>query len=139
MKSKLFILAFIGFLFVACRTNAPKEPQIYSGDVVGYVGCYDEREMHPFDREKIHKGLVIRTDKNDSLLTFTLNTDSIIGHPIVSAGTHSIREIPLEFDFYYNVIDSTDERYVKIWPIIETMDHPTCTLPDKQVEIIFIK
>ena len=135
---KGIVFTFLSIWLMACNTNSPEQlPKAYSGDIVGLVGCYDERDDRSTD--PLRAGVVILTNEGDSLLSFTMNLDENI-HPLYGKyQTYSISPIPIPYEFYYRMIDSTDERFVRIADIIEDAWHLPCQLPNVQVDIIPIE
>ena len=130
MKRIAFLL-LTTICLTACNTNTP---ETYSGDIVGFIGCYDERDERSI--ENLHAGVVIRTNKGDSLLSFTmeLNSDTHVSYG--RYGTYSIKPIAIPYEFYYTIIDSTEENYIKIADIIEDSEHVPCIIPNLQVNIL---
>ena len=119
------------------RLVRQEKSKTYSGDIVGLVGCYDERDDRSSD--PLRAGVVILTNEGDSLLSFIMKLDENI-HPLYGKyQTYSISPIPVPYEFYYRIIDSTDERFVRIADIIEDAEHLPCQLPNVQVDIIPIE
>lgn len=117
---KLFLLAIVTLVFVGCNTNAPQQPsRICSGAIIGCVGCYDERDIR--SHENLRKGVVVLTDAKDTILSFNIGADSIPAYGIY--GTYTIAPVTIPYNFYYTVLDTLDQRYVKIAPIIEDAMH----------------
>lgn len=105
--------------------------------IVGFVGCNDERNNDAL--RNIHKGVVIKTNSGDSILSFTLDVNNDIHGLSGKYGTYSINPIGVPYKFSYSAIDSTDERYVKIAPIIDDAMHQPCRIPDVQVNVVPVK
>ena len=147
---KILFFAMMAVIFVACNQNAPNTPndgtwicytdpepqsQKHSGNIVGTIGCFDENDNRTL--ENIRKGVVIRTNSGDSLLSFTLNIEEFDLQ--IQYGTYSIGAIAIPYEFYYKEITPSDNRYVHIRPIVEDAMHLPCNIPNVQVDIISAK
>lgn len=139
MAAKLFCLAIIATAFVACSSN--KQPiQTYSGQIIGYVGCYDERDSVR-TQDHMHMGMVVVTNTQDTFLTFSALSLNDSVRPYGLCGTYEIDPVTIPSPFGYSIIAPSDERYVKIAPMYEDTFHqglPMSVYDMKQAFIIMM-
>lgn len=136
MKSRIYLCIALALAFVACNNDGiERRSKVVSGNIVGFIGCYDERaERTP---ENLRAGVVVLTNTGDSLLTFSMKGNGLSENPLYGKyGTFSVSSIAIPYDFQYVVIEPTDKRYVQIGAIIEDAMHLPCPIPNMQVEII---
>lgn len=136
MRSRNFLYIALTLAFVACNNEGiEKRSKVVSGNIVGFVGCYDERtERTP---ENLRAGVVVLTSSGDSLLTFSIKESDLTENPLYGKyGTYSVASIDIPYDFQYVVIEPEDKRHVRIDAIIEDAMHLPCPIPNQQVEII---
>ena len=124
-RGVLLLSAVVLMILVACsKKNSPTEPSdIDSGNIIGKIGCYDVQDT---DCTIMQKGFVIVTNHNDTFLTFHLEGADTIS---VTYGTYTISPIAIPYNFNYKLLETTDERYVHIAPIIEDCMHLPITIP----------
>lgn len=127
---KMFVsLAVLAIIFASCGSNPP-EQNIYSGSIIGTLGCYDAETNSIF-----YKGYFIETTEKEVFLSFNLDVrDSII----VQYGTYAIPAIAIPYSFSVRVLKPSDAEYIHYAIPIEDDMHQPITTPSSEIKQVII-
>lgn len=128
-KFKYLFLAIMANVIVACNTNDPKQ-SIYTGNVVGTLGCYDEATRTIF-----YKGYFVATSDNDTVLSFNLDVKDSID---VRYGNYAISPIKIPYSFTITILEPSDKQYIHYAIPIEDAMHQPVTKPLNEIKQVTI-
>lgn len=127
MKKLLIFVVFVTTIMTACSTNSPEK--IYSGKIIGTLGCYDEETMSVF-----YKGYFIETTEKEVFLSFHIDVKDSIN---VRYGTYAIPTIKIPYKFTVRTLKPSDKEYIHYaQPIEDTFHQPIATSSDKIEQVI---
>lgn len=128
---KLFLFAMMAVLLVACEAKDPNPAaRIYTGNIVGTLGCYDASTHTIF-----YKGYFIETDERDTVLSFNIDVEDSIE---VKYGTYVIPSIKIPYSFTLITLDMKDKQYIHYEVPIDDAMHQPFSKPLNEINQVLI-
>lgn len=129
MKRKYLLFAVLAIVLVGCKPNEPERTKVYSGHIIGTIGCYDK------NHENYYHGYFIETNEKDTFLSFNIeDMDSLI----VRYGVYAIQPIEIPYKFSVKILTEEDALYVHYDSPVDDDMHQTITKPLNEIEQIIL-